>query len=398
MNHIEIKQDQDCCGCGACVAACPEYCITMQPNREGFLYPHVNQEKCTECGKCLSTCPWGNIPKISNRIAPSNVFAAWHLDEGIRRLSSSGGVFSALAEDILAHDGIVVGAAFDEHLVCRHIIIKDINELSRLRGSKYVQSQISSDIFYSLRQALDEGRFVLFTGSPCQVAGLRNVLGRDYENLFCCDFICHGVPSPQFFRKHIESLHKPGNPLISFSFRDKTHGWKRSSVRKTWANGKTLLESIQSDTYMAAFRKNLSLRESCYSCKYATTIRQGDLTIADFWKVASKYPEYDTDDKGTSLILVNTDKGAHWLDHCLQSLFIGKANLEHAITGNRGLQAPAERPACRNTFYFDTERKSMRRLRSKYHIYHKKTIWRRILDRLRRTVMRGMRKSEMSQK
>ncbi len=385
--HINIENKTDCCGCGACAAVCPVGCIAMLPDDEGFLSPQVDAAQCTECGLCLKICPWLEQSSPAERISPPTVFAAWHTDDEIRRLSSSGGVFSALAGEILARKGIVVGAAFDDNMACRHIMIDNIADLPRLRGSKYVQSEIPVAIFHTIGTELKAGRDVLFSGCPCQVAGLRNFLAKDYENLFCCDIICHGVPSPQFFRQHITHLHKPDNPLDEFRVRDKTKGWNKFGVRSGWSNGKTMLKNMFGDPYMAAFLKNHTLRESCYACKFTTTERQGDLTIADFWKVAAKYPQYDTDDKGTSLVLVNTAKGQQLLDCCKPNLFTGAADLEQAIAGNPMLQKPAERPATRDTFYPDTKHMTIHQLRRKYRL-HPAPAWRKVLGRIKRQIQK----------
>ncbi len=208
----------------------------MQPDDEGFLTPRVDAEACTECGLCLKTCPWLEQSSLAGRIAPPVVFAAWHTDDAVRRQSSSGGVFSALAEDILAQNGVVVGAAFDDQMVCRHIIIDNTDDLPHLRGSKYVQSNISINLLHTIRSELKSGRKVLFSGTPCQVAGLRNYLAKDYENLFCCDIICMGVPSPEWFKRYIETQTRNGHPISSVSFRDKRAGWKRGVQVETLGN------------------------------------------------------------------------------------------------------------------------------------------------------------------
>ncbi len=383
--HIDIKTNSDCCGCAACAAVCPANCISMTSDTEGFLIPRIDAGRCTDCGLCVRTCPWQQQHDLPGRITPPTVFAAWHLDDKIRYQSSSGGVFTALAINILDSNGIVVGAAFDEKMVCRHIIIDDSAGLARLRGSKYVQSEISIDLFHTIRAELKSGRQVLFSGTPCQVGGLRNFLAKDYDNLFCCDIICMGVPSPAWFKRYIDNQRRRNITISAISFRDKTHGWKHSRILTTWTNGRNKLETPMNDIYQAAFQKKICLRESCYACKFTTTERQGDLTIADFWKVAAKYPEYDTDDKGTSLVLVNTDKGQQWLDRCKNNLFIGEADLEHAMAGNPMLERPSNRPAARGSFYADTQRMSLRRLRRKYRLYPP-SLWRRILGRIKRRV------------
>lgn len=380
MNHIEIFDTKNCCGCGACVAVCPNDCIVMPSNPEGFLYPKVDSTNCIECGLCTEVCPWLNQPAIVKRIFPPQVYAAWYLDDQIRRLSSSGGAFSALADTILDKGGVVVGAAFDENMVCHHIMVEDSAGLACMRGSKYVQSEITPELFSQIRCLLLQGRYLLFTGTPCQVAALRNYLGRDYETLFCCDLICHGVPSPGWFQQYISSLKKGNQFITSFEFRYKEVGWKQFRIKKIWSDGSYKIDSLLNDPFAASFLKDFSLRESCYVCKFTTTTRMGDITIADYWKVSTKYPEYDLDDKGTSLLLVNSKKGKDLLTYCQQSLFLGKGNLDHAIEGNPMLIRPAARPPERETFFLDLQKMKIKKFQRKYQLYQKsRKIWRRVL-------------------
>ena len=346
-----------CTGCAACAAACPASCIAMRPDFEGFFRPEIIEAQCTACGRCVKICPALDpqraLSKLERLPAPA-VYAAWNLDPAIRLQSSSGGVFSVLAEHILSLGGAVVGAAFDENLAVRHILIDSAKDLPKLRGSKYVQSVLQPSLYREIRSLLDRGRLVLFSGTPCQVAGIRSYLHKSYANLFCCDLICHGVPSPLFFHKHISFIQKKnGRKMDLFSFRDKEKGWKKFKVAHRFEGNKKRLLGLFSDAYMAAFCKEFSLRPVCYACPYTTVGRGGDLTIADFWRVADRYPEYDADDKGTSLLLVNSEKGAIWLDTCRSQLFLGAADIETAIAGNPMLARPCHRPQERNTFYTD---------------------------------------------
>lgn len=362
----------------------------MSPDSEGFLSPLVDTAHCTGCGLCLQTCPWQNVRAIDTRIIPPQVYAAWHLDQNIRRQSSSGGVFTALAEEILLRDGAVVGAAFDENLVVRHILVEDAKGLVRLRGSKYVQSEISPELYCRIRTLLNQGRCLLFSGTPCQVAGLRNFLGQDYKNLYCCDLSCHGVPSPGWFKKYLRSLSQGILSIAQYSFRDKKAGWKRFQVKISWSDGSSTFDNVFSDPFTASFLRNYCLRASCYSCKFSTTVRQGDITLADYWGVATKYPEYDLDDRGTSLLLINTKKGQIWLRHCEQTLFLGTADLEHATVGNQRLLCPVSRPPERETFFLDMLTASVPELRDRYQLYPtpKRPLWIRGLGFLARQIKR----------
>ncbi|SHI15940.1 Coenzyme F420 hydrogenase/dehydrogenase, beta subunit C-terminal domain [Desulfofustis glycolicus] len=387
--RISFLTDKDCCGCGVCAAVCPIDCITLVANDEGFLYPDIDGTRCTDCGLCTKVCPLQHNTEIYDRISPPQVYAAWNLDDDIRRQSSSGGVFSVLAGAVLKEGGVVAGAAFAENMVCRHILVDEEIGLASLRGSKYVQSEIPSELFQYIRSLLDHGRHVFFTGTPCQVAGLRNFVVKDFPNLLCADLVCHGVPSPAWFRKFINESQTESKRIINIDFRNKEIGWNFSTakVKTNYSDGTSLIERWFNNSYMVSFSRDYALRESCYACKFTTTCRQGDLTLADYWKVAMKYPEYDTEDKGTSLVLVNSRKGQAWLTRCQAKLFIGTGDLEHAILGNPMLVRPASRPIVRNDFYRHASEMSVNQLRRKYQL-HRRPIWRRILAALRRRVKR----------
>lgn len=379
-----------CTGCSACAAICPVHCLSMRPNEEGFLYPVVDEKICTNCGICRQICPV-NPERISanktaskgHRSEPLAVFAAWHLNKQIRHESSSGGVFTALAENILHRGGIVAGAAFDDQFTVRHIIIDSVGDIARLRGSKYVQSEISTSLYCRIRDLLVQNRPVLFSGTPCQVAGLRSFLGQPYGNLYCCDLICMGVPSLKLFSKYIGwKCAKLDKHLVSCKFRDKTHGWKNPSIQLQYFD-KIVIEQATQNPYYSAFCKGIALRPSCYACHFKGLRRFGDLTIADFWGVKHKYPEYDCEDKGTSLVLVNNEKGQAWLTACSSTLFLGPADLETAIAGNPMLVRSCLRPPQRDDFYSDLSKLSFRSLIRKYKLM-RQSIFRRVLSGFKR--------------
>lgn len=365
-----------CTGCGACAAACPANAISLQPDDEGFLHPHISGEICTDCGLCQKICPI-NSGLLANDANDSQhradhlpaVYAAWHRDDSIRFASSSGGVFTALAENILKEGGGVVGAAFDDQLVVRHRLAQTLADMDRLRGSKYVQSEISPAIYRQIHKLLHDGRNVLFSGTPCQVASLRNFLVKDYDKLFCCDIVCLGVPSPLFFARYVQYNIVRGKRLLNISFRDKITGWKRYSLTRHLHGGISKSIDIFADPYMLAFLRNFALRPSCYNCKFKSTLRHGDLTLGDFWGVAKRYPEYDKDDQGTSLVLVNTEKGKNLLENCSPHLFLGSADLDTAIAGNPMLIRSANFPPERNTFYHDLQVDSFAMITKKYRLF-----------------------------
>lgn len=374
-----------CTGCAGCAAVCPVDAIAMRPDAEGFIHPQINPDICNDCHLCRQICPVnrksapvdasGNVNK---RINPLRVFAAWNLDDHIRRESSSGGVFNVLANHILARDGAVVGAAFDDKLVVRHEIIEKSADLHRLRGSKYVQSEIAPSLYRQVQNLLKQNHYVLFSGTPCQVASLRGFLREQYDHLFCCDLICHGVPSPLLFARYLQFNREQGNEIIKMCFRDKATGWKNFGIRHYLKSGGQKLLAMFDDPYMAAFHHDVVLRLSCYACNFKSVLRSSDLTIADFWGVAKKYPEYDRDDKGTSLVLVNTTKGQALLDACRSSLFLGLADLETAMAGNSMLIRSANCSTQRNAFYHDLNKMPFADIIRKYRL-HPPSLLRRIV-------------------
>lgn len=392
ITHPLGKNLDNCTGCAACAAVCASASIIMQEDAEGFLHPQINPKTCSDCNLCRTTCPVSrtclskDVQKEGfNRGAPISVFAAWHLDKTIRFESSSGGVFTALAEIILAQGGVVVGAAFDDNLVVRHVLIETSKDLHRLRGSKYVQSVIDPTLYHQIHGLLKQGRPVLFSGTPCHIAAMRSYLGEPYDNLFCCDIICHGVPSPTLFKRYVQVNLVRGVQLVDVTFRDKTNGWKHFGVRRHLNNGSSKLVAMSADPYMAAFLRDYALRPSCYICQFKSTLRSSDLTIADFWGVVNKYPEYDNDDKGTSLVLVNNKHGQTWLDACRRYLFLGPADLDTAIAGNPPLVRPSHRPPERDTFYGDLDTLSFENLIRKYRL-NPPLLYMRILNAIKRRV------------
>lgn len=325
---IDIKEKKDCCGCGACVQRCPKSCILMREDKEGFLYPEVNKEMCIDCGLCEKVCP---VINQSEERKPMAVYAAKHKDERIRLASSSGGVFTAIAESVIDEGGVVFGARFDKDWSVIHGYTETKEGLAAFRGSKYVQSRIGES-YKNAEAFLKAGRKVLFSGTPCQIAGLKRFLRKDYDNLLTVDFICHGVPSPGIWREYLKEeivrqcggknsvlIHhkdKLGDVYIeNISFRDKRLGWKKYSLTLTLsvpdghgAKKKVLLsEPLNKNIFLRGFLADLYLRPSCHACPAKKFKSGSDVTIGDFWGIQNVMPEID-DDKGVSVILVNSNK------------------------------------------------------------------------------------------
>ena len=334
-----------CTGCGACENACPAGAVRMTPDSEGFRYPKLDPTKCIGCLACERACPANNISLPEQTPEACYAFAK---DPQICQSSSSGGVFSLLAQAILRRGGVVFGAGFDEAFRVCHQKIEQPEEIGRLRTSKYVQSDLG-DTLRQVRDLLKEGRPVLFTGTPCQIAALRQFLGADDECLYTQDIICHGVPSPEVWNCYLEQLHS-GKQIQAINFRDKTAGWNDFSMKVTYADGTSYRELAVKDPYERAFLANLTLRPSCYQCQYKTVSRVSDLTLADYWGVELVHPELKQQ-QGVSLVLIHTDKGRALLNNIAAGMEIGKTDLEQAAKMNHATTHSVRWPARRDDFF-----------------------------------------------
>lgn len=351
---IKILQKKDCCGCGSCVQKCPKQCILLTEDNEGFLYPKIDESSCIDCGLCEKVCP---ILYKREEKKPLNVYAAKNINEEIRRQSSSGGVFTLLAEKVIFEGGFVFGARFDEKWEVKHDCTDTIEGLAPFRGSKYVQSRIE-DNYKKAEELLKQGRKVLFSGTPCQIAGLKSFLRKEYENLLTVDFVCHGVPSPGVWRQYLKNIvtqmceNNMGTDDLSLkretcvkniSFRDKRSGWKKYSfvltLSETFKSGKiktiSLCEVYLKNTFMKGFLADLYLRPSCYACIAKCGKSESDITIGDFWGIQRYYPDFD-DDKGVSLVLCNTIKGNRYLNGI--EVEIIKTTYARGLRGNPSLE------------------------------------------------------------
>lgn len=303
-----------CTGCGACVNICSQKAIKMIPNNEGFFYPTVDESKCVECGKCLRNCPVVNKDKLHNFDKP-DIFALAANDE-ICMKSSSGGVFTVFAERILKNGGYVCGAAWTKNFEVEHRLVSNNPDLEFLRGTKYVQSN-AGNVFPEIKERLEAGQNVMFTGTPCQAAGLRSYLQKEYDNLLIIDTVCHGVPSAKVFREYLRSVLKEVNlsysgdsldSIAEVSFRDKKNfGWGHS-INIKFKNGDEYNKYRDESAWYRSFLTNLNTRSSCGNCRFAAIPRQGDLTMGDFWSFNKFFPDKDGS-KGVSILTVNTEKG-----------------------------------------------------------------------------------------
>lgn len=323
-----------CCGCTACAAICPRHCIDMLADQDGFLYPSITTDTCIRCKKCEKVCP------VLNNVPPANklvrAFAAKNKDENCRINSSSGGVFSVLAEYVISQGGIVFGAVVSTENRIEHQTAESVQELVHMRGSKYVSSHLG-DSFRLVKQNLDAGRMVLFSGTPCQVEGLLAFLKNPYNNLLTIDLICHGVPSAKVWAEYCRFQEKKyHSPIQMVSFRNKDRGWKEFSMKLEFANHAVYTASLREDPFLQAFLANLCLRPSCYDCAFKNQNRKSDITLADFWGAQDFLPTED-DDRGISLIFPHTEYGQNVLSQLEGRIFLKEVDLEATVARNSAM-------------------------------------------------------------
>jgi len=379
---IRLASREQCTGCSACSKVCPSNAISMRPDAEGFLVPVVDPVLCVECGVCVRTCPVINPLLPGNQ--PATVYAAIHQNDLVREKSSSGGVFSALAEHVLAEDGVVFGAAFDQDMVVQHIAISTIAELDKLRGSKYVQSDLKNT-FVEAKHHLQSGEKVLFCGTPCQIAGLKKFLKKNYSKLVCIDFICHGVPSPFTWRSYLDSLPLKRPDFVSF--RDKTSGWHNFQiVLGASSSGPSLREKFSDNYYMKAFLADFGLRKSCYACKFKGGHSGSDITIGDFWGVELLCPELD-DDKGISVAFIHTEEGDKLFKNAPLNRF--KIDVATATKHNSPYYASVKATLFRSWFFKKVKQGQFSCIVSRINRTRK---WRHFFLRVRGKVKRMLRK------
>lgn len=353
-----------CTGCSACASACPQNCITMQTDGEGFLYPEVDENQCIHCGRCNTVCYPEQRDESGN--VPLSSWAVMAKDLRLRKESSSGGVFSLLAEETLSAGGVVFGAAMrPDCKSLHHVMIEKTEDIFMLRGSKYLQSDMEKT-FCKVETCLQTGKSVLFTGTPCQIDGLKAFLRNDYDNLLCVELICHGVPSSALWRKYVEYLEKKhGAPMIAVNFRSKENGWIRYGVRMEDACHKVFFASANKNPYLRMFLKDIALRPSCYQCASKGLKRNADLTIGDFWGIEKVLPDMN-DIWGTSLLLVHSAKGDAALNSIKSRVRFAEVNCEVALQSNPSMRKSAKKNAERASFYQDMNKLSFKQLAKKY--------------------------------
>lgn len=350
IRHIVAEDKTKCCGCGACVAVCPQNCITMQEDKEGFLYPSVDTDKCVNCGLCKKVCLYNSDIGKNDK---AEVYACCNLDDEVRLQSSSGGVFSAIAKKIINDGGAVYGCAFDVADGAKHIRVDNIDDLAILYGSKYAQSDTGA-VFGQVKEDLNLGKKVLFSGTPCQINGLKSYLnGIDDKNLVLADVICHGVPSKLLYKYYVDYIElKAKKKVKTLSFRDKTAGWEKYGIKIGFEDGTSAVVPSEKNYFMKVFLSDIMLRPACYKCVSKDNHCLSDFTMGDYWGADEKFGDLN-DGKGLSVLIVRTQKGAKLFDEIKDSLTYKPSDIEDAIKHNKALICSATQKAGRQKFVVD---------------------------------------------
>jgi coenzyme F420-reducing hydrogenase beta subunit len=361
-----------CTGCMACSSIC-ERAIKVITDDEGFTRPFVVEEKCIECGMCTKICPVLN-PVLLERLGKPLVFACANVDEVVRLQSASGGAFSAAAQSILQQKGIVFGAAMTDGLRVEHIAVEREDQLHLLRQSKYVQSDIGQ-CFLMAKKHLDNGRFVLFSGLPCQIAGLYSYLGRDYEKLYTVDILCKGAPSPSVFATFIHAIERRyKSDLRLYSFREKMQGSAKVVSVFTFADGKRRVTPLTQTSFGSGFSTDLFLRPSCYRCIYRNINRLGDISLGDYWGLGNDSSLYQHKQKGVSLVLLNSIKGKSLFESICGNLLFEERTIEEAVSHNSALKNKTTQN-CNRARFFAVYKRYPHLALSVFTVIHRTVVW-----------------------
>lgn len=388
MINIKIENilGDKCTGCSSCYNICPKNCINMNYNYEGFLYPKTDLDKCINCGLCERVCP---VIEKEEEIEKQNIeeqktFAGWSLDDGERNRSSSGGFFPLIAKYILDNKGYVFGACINEDYEVIHIGINNIEDLKKLQGSKYVQSKIGT-VYKQVKEKLQLNVPVLFVGTPCQVAGLKKYLLKEYDNLYLIDFICHGVPSNKVLKKYIDYQSKKYSSKIRYStinFRNKKYGWNNYSMSFDFENKEKYIYPNKEDIFFKIFINDIALRQSCYQCKNKSANKYSDLTLGDYWGIEESDNEFFnlSGNKGITTIIVHSDKGNYILDKVKKNSVLKEVNFNDVIKYNPSYYKSPNMHRERKDFYNKIDKYDIEKLL-------KKTIEKNVLLKIKDKIL-----------
>ena len=308
---IELQKREDCSGCSACASICPVECIIMQDDFEGFKYPQVNKDKCVNCHKCEKVCPVINRPKQKGD--KLKAYLARTKDDKLLQRCTSGGVFTEVARQIVKGGGVAYGVVYGENFTVKHERIADLSDIDRLPGSKYVQSDLGT-IFLTVKKDIEAGKQVVFCGTPCQVAGLNNFIGKKCDNLLLFDLVCHGVPSPKLWGKYVAFLENKYGKLEDVNFRSKRLGYHISTMEESFVNGKSQIGSARTNLMSKCFFQNAADRPICYECPFKTVFRCSDFTIFDGWHASDYVQNFKDDDRGYTIILAQSEESSKYIE------------------------------------------------------------------------------------
>lgn len=380
----KIIDNNKCTGCTACMNICPKKAISMKIGKDGFKYPVIDQDKCIDCGLCKKVCPVLNTKKNESL---NKCYVAYNKDENSRMSrSSSGGIFELIAKKVLENKGIVIGASFDKDNKLTHIAIEKVEDLEKLKGSKYIQSDLDN-IFNYVKEYISNKK-ILFVGTPCQVAGLKSFLKKDYDNLICIDLICHGVPSPKLFNKYIKELEKTYNDkVINYNFRDKCTGWDTYSNTIIFKNNQISQRNKDND-FMKLFLSNIALRSSCYNCNFKLGNKYSDITLGDFWGVKNYYPKM-YDNKGVSAVVINTKAGEKTFEDIRNDVVFNECKIEEILAYNPCLKTSCKYLNKRGKFFDEMDNYSIKNLVKRYA---RKPFYLRVITKIKHVIKKLLRK------
>lgn len=375
---IKLNSKSDCCGCSACYSICPHHAIEFVEDQEGFFYPVFNQNLCIECGLCEKVCPVIHYKKELKNGNPV-IYSAINNNVKQYMQSSSGGIFILLCEYIISKGGIVCGVIYDENFIVKHSFAKTLDECSAFQGSKYVQSDIR-EIYPKIKSILKKNVPILFSGTPCQVAGLKLYLRKNYDNLFTVDLICHGVPSPKVFQDYL-SFVKGKNKISYINMKSKSNN-KGTAIKFSFTNGKSICHTIKTDLWNKLYFSHYIVRPSCHNCQFTHYNRPGDITIGDYWGIDKYYPEFHSG-KMVSLIMINNNKGAFILNNI--SIKIDSILISKSETSQNALKAPCKPNIKRSLFWNDYIKHDFKYIANKYLEYK---FYNRIKDKIRQVLLK----------
>lgn len=381
---IEITDKKMCCGCGACVNICPKKCITMEYDDEGYLYPKVDTDKCIKCNQCDKVCHLKSNDTISKEyINKIEFYGAYNKEIDVVKVSSSGGIFWILAKYIIANNGVVYGVEQPSTYEVLHSRAETLERCEKFRRSKYLQSNVKMT-YTNVKNDLELKRQVLFTGTPCQIAGLYSFLGKIYENLYTCDVVCHGVPSIAVYKKYISEFERKHNSkVINVRWRDKVKGWGPNRVTLFLENGKEVTSISQENMFQKGFLDNVYLRPSCYECKYARFPRIGDISLADFWGYEGELSKKNSN-SGLSIIILSSLKGTELFNNIKNELVYHSVSEEYVKQKSRHAYLPPVKNYDRKRFFKDFNSLTLEQLSEKYIKPH--TFSQKVFRKVRRFV------------